>query len=190
MIISIYILCDRTKQNIWHKVKSICPKHCCDSNGAVMHSSAYTGGYNYSDSMFAPIQWETSLQSNAVSHWLLAANIESALIIESHLLFNLLSYLQSRNDHSFKCYSFWNQHQQRRYRYDKPKPFVVNTNIKMRMSNLNWKKIFFDQGDYIIDSVSFCRCVSKIFSIKMQSTIVRRVPQYEICNYFISCVFD
>ena len=30
------------------------------------------------DSMFAPSQWETSLQSNDVSHWL-GANIESAL---------------------------------------------------------------------------------------------------------------
>ena len=123
-------------------------KYCCDSNGAVMHSSAYTGGYNYSDSMFAPIQWETSLQSNAVSHWLLAANIESALIIESPLLVNLLSSLQSRNDHSFKCYSIWNQHLQRRYRYDKPKPFVVNTNIKMNEQSklkeniLRWRWLY------------------------------------------------
>ena len=30
------------------------------------------------DSMFAPSQWETSLQSNTVSHWL-GANLESAL---------------------------------------------------------------------------------------------------------------
>ena len=30
------------------------------------------------DSRFAPSQWETSLQSNAVSHWL-GANLESAL---------------------------------------------------------------------------------------------------------------
>ena len=30
------------------------------------------------DSMFAPRQWETSLQSNAVSHWL-GANLESAM---------------------------------------------------------------------------------------------------------------
>ena len=30
------------------------------------------------DSRFAPSQWETSLQTNAVSHWL-GANLESAL---------------------------------------------------------------------------------------------------------------
>ena len=33
---------------------------------------------NRADSRFAPSQWETSLQSNAVSHWL-GANLESAL---------------------------------------------------------------------------------------------------------------
>ena len=34
--------------------------------------------------MFAPSQWETSLQSNAVSHWL-GANIESALCLHQTL---------------------------------------------------------------------------------------------------------
>ena len=38
----------------------------------------------WADSMFAPSQWETSLQSNAVSHWL-GGNIESALIVISLL---------------------------------------------------------------------------------------------------------
>ena len=33
---------------------------------------------NRADSRLAPIQWETSLQSNAVSHWL-GANLESAM---------------------------------------------------------------------------------------------------------------
>ena len=36
--------------------------------------------YIRADSRFAPSQWETSLQSNAVSHWL-GANLESALYI-------------------------------------------------------------------------------------------------------------
>ena len=36
--------------------------------------------YIRDDSRLAPIQWETSLQSNAVSHWL-GANLESALCI-------------------------------------------------------------------------------------------------------------
>ena len=35
--------------------------------------------HNRADSRFAPSQWETSLQSNAVSHWL-CANLESALL--------------------------------------------------------------------------------------------------------------
>ena len=35
--------------------------------------------YNRADSRFAPSQWEMSLQSNAVSHWL-CANLESALL--------------------------------------------------------------------------------------------------------------
>ena len=34
------------------------------------------------DSRFAPSQWETSLQSNAVSHWL-SANLESAIGLQS-----------------------------------------------------------------------------------------------------------
>ena len=36
------------------------------------------------ESWFAPSQWETSLQSNAVSHWL-SANVESALRIRTIL---------------------------------------------------------------------------------------------------------
>ena len=38
----------------------------------------YAHGIPRADSRFAPSQWETSLQSNAVSHWL-GANQESAL---------------------------------------------------------------------------------------------------------------
>ena len=47
------------------------------------------------DSRFAPSQWETSLQSNAVSHWL-GANLESApvqvieLIVMGHVAWQLL----------------------------------------------------------------------------------------------------
>ena len=39
--------------------------------------------YSKANSMFAPSQWEASLQSNAVSHWQ-GANLESALYSESH----------------------------------------------------------------------------------------------------------
>ena len=38
---------------------------------------ASDAGDNRADSMFAPSQWETPLQSNAVSHWL-GTNLESA----------------------------------------------------------------------------------------------------------------
>ena len=37
-------------------------------------------GYYRADSRFVPSQWETSLQSNAVSRWL-GANLESALVL-------------------------------------------------------------------------------------------------------------
>ena len=40
----------------------------------------YYHHYYSADSRFAPRQWETSLQSNGVSHWL-GAYLESALII-------------------------------------------------------------------------------------------------------------
>ena len=36
------------------------------------------------DSRFAPKQWETSLQSNGISHWL-GVNLESALMMVSHI---------------------------------------------------------------------------------------------------------
>ena len=51
--------------HIWHP--AICNHHA-DAGSQ----------YNKADSMLAPRQWETSLQSNAVSHWL-GANLESAL---------------------------------------------------------------------------------------------------------------
>ena len=41
------------------------------------------------DSWFAPSQWQTSLQSNAVSHWL-GANLESALYICVHNSWDVL----------------------------------------------------------------------------------------------------
>ena len=42
--------------------------------------------YTSADSRLAPNQWETSLPSNAVSHWL-GANLESALYTMSHMIF-------------------------------------------------------------------------------------------------------
>ena len=42
------------------------------------YSSVFNKVWNRADSRLAPSQWETSLQSNAVSHWL-GANLESAL---------------------------------------------------------------------------------------------------------------
>ena len=47
------------------------------------------------DSRFAPSQWETSLQSKAVSHWL-GVNLESTLCLHPHLIaqFRLIIRLQ------------------------------------------------------------------------------------------------
>ena len=47
--------------------------------------------YNRADSSFVPSQWETSLQSNAISHWL-DANLESALLQDEWVL-NLICML-------------------------------------------------------------------------------------------------
>ena len=46
------------------------------------------------DSRFAPSQWETALQSNAVSHWL-GASLESVLIIDNTVQchYNTVSFL-------------------------------------------------------------------------------------------------
>ena len=45
----------------------------------------YIPWYIRADSRFAPSQWETALQSNAVSHWL-GANLESALYMHSFVM--------------------------------------------------------------------------------------------------------
>ena len=49
-------------------------------SGQVMHIFATN---IRADSRFVPIQWETSLRSNAISHWL-GTNLESALNIVLH----------------------------------------------------------------------------------------------------------
>ena len=53
------------------------------------------------DFMLAPSQWETSLQSNAVSHWL-GANLESALHISFMLQSTLSNMGQYYNHSSFR----------------------------------------------------------------------------------------
>ena len=58
--------------------------HCqCTANGHRINWYTFlTMNYLYlyrADSRFAPSQWETSLQSNAVSHWL-GSSLESALL--------------------------------------------------------------------------------------------------------------
>ena len=47
------------------------------ANRDTVVDGAMVGSYVRTDYKFAPSQWETSLQSNAVSHWL-GANLESA----------------------------------------------------------------------------------------------------------------
>ena len=54
------------------------------------------------DSRFAPSQWETSLQSNAVSHWL-GTNTESALCIWSQRTASFRVLRICRHDHSSEC---------------------------------------------------------------------------------------
>ena len=46
--------------------------------------------YFKADSRFVPSQWETSLQSNAVSHWL-GANLESAMDLNTSVPTNVLA---------------------------------------------------------------------------------------------------
>ena len=48
-------------------------------------SSLYGGFITRADSRIVPSQWEKSLQSNGVSHWM-AANLESALITDMILI--------------------------------------------------------------------------------------------------------
>ena len=56
----------------------ICSKWGFFQTGAIL----FRGIVSRADSRFAPSQWETSLQSNAVSHWL-GANLESAWFLSS-----------------------------------------------------------------------------------------------------------
>ena len=51
------------------------------------HRHLVSADFTRADSRLAPSQWQTSLQSNAVSHWL-DANLESALLYWSRLLTN------------------------------------------------------------------------------------------------------
>ena len=50
----------------------------CDFNVGLKKELIQSTGSSKVDSRLAPSQWDTSLQSNAVSHWL-GANLESAL---------------------------------------------------------------------------------------------------------------
>ena len=74
-------------QDIWRHQNKILHSHPKSEN---LHSISFwlDGVYCLAaiirvDSRLAPSQWETPLQSNAVSHWL-GANLESVLIIISH----------------------------------------------------------------------------------------------------------
>ena len=66
-------------------------------NKILSHKTVY---YIRADSRFAPSQWETSLQSNAISHWL-GTNLESALYMLSH-------FIQHRNGNDKTQIKFWN----------------------------------------------------------------------------------
>ena len=58
-----------------------CMWHHCNTQDGCFSKILTTDWLAFrADSRFAPIQWETSLQSNGVSHWL-GANLESALAL-------------------------------------------------------------------------------------------------------------
>ena len=61
-------LTENSKGNLWGAVQSI---EFCHGAGCLICRA---------DSTLVPIQWETSLQSNAISYWL-GANLESSLIL-------------------------------------------------------------------------------------------------------------
>ena len=65
------------KSEIWSKINIVPLMKILmkmQNVGHIIQASCYTGA----DSRLAPSQWEMSLQSNAISHWL-GANLESAL---------------------------------------------------------------------------------------------------------------
>ena len=64
------------------------------------------------DSRFAPSQWETSLQSNAVSHWL-GTNLESALILpedEPRITFESTAIIMLKINWCWASWEIWNVH--------------------------------------------------------------------------------
>ena len=58
---------------------------------------------SWADSMLAPSQWETSLQSNTVSHWL-GANLESALLTIIKHLSSIQQIITSSHLHTKHCF--------------------------------------------------------------------------------------
>ena len=57
--------------------------------------TAYLYGFTKADTRFAPIQWETTLLCNDVSHWL-CASVESALLYYKRQMFYMLTYVDLR----------------------------------------------------------------------------------------------
>ena len=86
-----------TRRGSWRLGKAGCvnPR----SPASAGHGSTF-GVDIRTDSRFAPSQWETSLQSNAVSHWL-GANLESALDMV------ISNYLSNRKLQRCNRWSWW-----------------------------------------------------------------------------------
>ena len=71
----------------------------------------HENGHRY-DSRLAPSQWETALQSNAVSHWL-GTNLESAVVSTRHeLTETMLAPTSVYHASSFVRLATWNIHEQ------------------------------------------------------------------------------
>ena len=60
------------------RVRTICDISKCHASYHVVTCIHVVMGYGRVDSRLAPSQWETTLQSNAVSHWL-GVNLETSL---------------------------------------------------------------------------------------------------------------
>ena len=68
--------------NLYCKQKVLSLMGLYAENPKKVHTLHRGPWFTRADSRFAPSQWETSLQSNVVSHWL-ATNLKSAMFMES-----------------------------------------------------------------------------------------------------------
>ena len=83
---------------------------------------------NMADSRLAPSQWETSLQSNVISHWL-GANLESALNNISSDSQHQRNNVSSDSQHQRKNVSSDSQHQRNSLATHLREPGIVHSSV-------------------------------------------------------------